>query len=122
MYVKPLDMPLLQARAKDISSAWNKIAIRSKNFAEELVYYGELRGNVTPNFVMKTDLIDYQAFDKETEKLTPYAKRCIKQFFETFGPKNKKPEDITLRDYINIVAKKMNDDRQIRDPFIDYSA
>ena len=121
MYVKPLDMPLLQARAKDISSAWNKIAVRSKNFAEELVDYG-LRGNVTPKFVLDTDLIEYKAFDKETEKLTPYAKKCVKQFFETYGPKNKKTEDITIRDYINIVAKKMNDDRPIRDPFIDYTA
>ena len=122
MYTSPLSKPLLQAQAKDISYAWNKIAVKSKNFAEELVYYGDLRGPVSPKFVLQTDLIEYRAFDKQTENLTSYAKRCIKQFFETFGPKNKKPEDITLRDYINIVAKKMNDNRPIRDPFIDYSA
>ena len=121
MHVKPLDMPLLQARAKDVSAAWNRIAIRSRNFAEELVDYG-LRGNVSPKFLLSSDVIEYQAFDKETEKLTPYAKRCIKDFFTKYGPKNKKPEEITLRDYINIVTKKMNDDRPVRDPFIDYSA
>lgn len=121
MKTNPLTIPLLQARAKDISYAWNKIALRSKNFAEELVDYG-LRGNVSPKFVLSSDVIEYQAFDKETEKLTPYAKKCIKDFFTKYGPKNKTPEDITLRDYINLVAKKMNDDRPVRDPFIDYRA
>jgi hypothetical protein len=122
MHISPLDKPLLQARAKDISHAWNKIAVRSKNFAEELVDYGNLRGNVTPKFVMSTDMISYQAFDKETEGLTSYAKKCIKDFLSKYGPKNKKAEDVTLKDYINMVARKMDDERPIRDPFIDYTA
>lgn len=122
MFVNSFNKPLLQAKAKDISYAWNKIAVKSKNFAEELVNYGGLRGNVSPKFVLTTDLIEYQAFNKETESLTQYAKKCVKQFLESYGPRNKKPEDITIRDYINIVSKKMNENRPIRDPFLDYSA
>lgn len=111
--------PLLNANIRDITGAWNKIAVKSKPFAEELVSYG-LRGNVNLKFIQKTGVIDYPAFQINSGELTKRAKINIWDFLNIANCK-KAPEHVTLKDYINIVSHRANRENAIRDPFLDYT-
>jgi len=111
--------PLLNSNIMDITKAWNRIAVKSKPFAEDLVSYG-LRGNVNPKFMQKAGVIDYPAFEISSGKLTQQAKNNILDFLKITNNK-KAPEQVTLKDYVNIVSYRANKENAIRDPFLDYT-